>query len=142
MPVAPPRPLAEFPFVHWLDVRFRDLDTLGHVNNAVYATYLESARLAFYQHLTGLALEDLNIILAELTISYKAPAFFNDRLAVGIRVSSFGTKSFALEYMIARASDDALIATGRSVLVTYDYAQGRTVPVPDDFRRRVEVLQG
>ncbi|MEI7642903.1 MAG: thioesterase family protein [Chloroflexales bacterium] len=142
MPANTPRPLAEFPFVHWINVRFRDLDTLGHVNNAVYATYLESARLDFYQQLTGIALEELNIILAELTISYKAPAFFNDRLAVGIRVSSFGTKSFSLEYVIARAADDALIAIGRSVLVSYDYKQGRTVPVPDDFRRRVAELQG
>jgi acyl-CoA thioester hydrolase len=141
MPADAPRPLAEYPFVHWLDVRFRDLDSLGHVNNAVYATYLESARIDFYQHLTGLPLEELNIILAELTISYKAPAYFNDRLAIGVRVGSFGTKSFTMEYAIARAADEALIASGRSVLVTYDYKAGKTIPVPDALRRRVAELQ-
>ncbi|NNJ11533.1 acyl-CoA thioesterase [Chloroflexales bacterium ZM16-3] len=135
-----PAPLAEFPFIHWLNVRFRDLDTLGHVNNSVYATYLESARIDFYSHLTGLPLEQLNIILAELTISYKAPAFFNDRLGVGIRIASFGTKSFSMQYAIARAADGALIASARSVLVMYDYAQGKTVPVPDDLRQRVAEL--
>ncbi|MBX0328145.1 acyl-CoA thioesterase [Oscillochloris sp. ZM17-4] len=131
-----PAPLAGFPFIHWLDVRFRDLDSLGHVNNAVYATYLESARIDFYSQLTGLPLEQLNIILAELTISYKTPAFFNDRLGVGVRIASFGTKSFSMEYAIARAADEALIASARSVLVMYDYAAGRTVPVPDELRRR------
>jgi acyl-CoA thioester hydrolase len=135
-----PAPLAEFPFIHWLNVRFRDLDTLGHVNNSVYATYLESARIDFYSHLTGLPLEQLNIILAELTISYKAPAFFNDRLGVGIRIASFGTKSFSMQYAIARAADGVLIASARSVLVMYDYAQGKTVPVPDTLRQRVAEL--
>jgi acyl-CoA thioester hydrolase len=142
MSQAAPHPLAAYPYIHWIDVRFRDLDSLGHVNNAVYATYLESARIGFYQHLTQMRLEDLNLILAELTISYKAPAFFGDRLAVGARVAAFGTKSFVMEYAIARASDDALIASGRSVLVMYDYAAGKSVPVPDSFRQRVAQAQG
>lgn len=130
-----PGPVAGLPFVFWEEVRFGDLDTLGHVNNAVYATYLESARLAYYQELTGLPLEQLNIILAELTISYKAPAFYRDRLAIGVRIASVGTKSFVMEYTIARAGDNAVIATGRSVLVAYDYAEGRTIAVPEVVRR-------
>jgi acyl-CoA thioester hydrolase len=132
-----PSPLAGYPFVFWDHVRFGDLDTLGHVNNAVYATYLESARLAYYQELTGLPLEQLNIILAELTITYKAPAFYRDRLAVGVRVASVGSKSFSMEYLVARAGDDAVIATARSVLVAYDYAAGKTIPVPEVVRRLV-----
>lgn len=137
-----PGPVAGYPFVFWEQVRFGDLDSLGHVNNAVYATYLESARIAYYQELTGLPLEGLNLILAELTISYKAPAFYRDRLAIGVRVSSFGTKSFVMEYAVARAGDEALLATSRSVLVCYDYAAGRTVPVPEEVRRRVAERQG
>lgn len=132
-----PSPIAGYPFVFWDQVRFGDLDTLGHVNNAVYATYLESARLAYYQELTGLPLEQLNIILAELTITYRAPAFYRDRLAVGVRVASVGTKSFSMEYLIARAGDDAVIAAARSVLVAYDYVAGRTIPVPEVVRRLV-----
>jgi acyl-CoA thioester hydrolase len=137
-----PAPLAEFRFIHWLNVRFRDLDTLNHVNNSVYLTYLESARIDFYSHLTGMSLEQLNIILAELTITYKAPAFFNDRLGVGIKVASIGTKSFSMKYAIARASDEVLIASARSVLVMYDYTLGRTVPISEEFKRQVEAAQG
>jgi acyl-CoA thioester hydrolase len=58
-----------------------------------------------------------------------------------VRVGSFGTKSFTMEYAIARAADEALIASGRSVLVTYDYKAGKTIPVPDALRRRVAELQ-
>jgi acyl-CoA thioester hydrolase len=135
-----PGPLAGFPFVHWIDVRFRDLDSLGHVNNAVYATYLESARIAFYQGLTGLPLEKLDIILAEITVSFRAPAYYGDRLGVGVRIGSFGTKSFTMEHAIAREADGALIASGRSVIVCYDYRAGRSIPVPDELRRRAGEL--
>jgi acyl-CoA thioester hydrolase len=142
MTTSVPAPLQEYPFVHWIDVRFRDLDSLGHVNNSVYATYFESTRIAYYQSLTGMPLEQLNIILAELTITYRAPAFFGDRLGVGIRVASFGTKSFVMEYNIIRERDAAQIAAARSVLVMYDYALDRTVPVSEEFRRIVAERQG
>jgi acyl-CoA thioester hydrolase len=137
-----PAVLAEYPFHYRIEVRFRDLDALGHVNNAVYATYFESARIAYYQRLVGGSLDRLGIILAELTISYKAPAHFGDELLVGVRVSKIGGKSFTMDYAIARVGDGALIATGQSVLVAYDYAAGRSVPVSDEFRVRVAEMQG
>ncbi|MBO9311645.1 MAG: acyl-CoA thioesterase [Chloroflexus sp.] len=137
-----PAVLAEYPFHYRIEVRFRDLDALGHVNNAVYATYFESARIAYYQRLVGGSLDRLGIILAELTISYKAPAHFGDELLVGVRVGKIGGKSFTMDYAIARVGDGALIATGQSVLVAYDYAAGRSVPVSDEFRARVAEMQG
>ncbi len=136
-----PRLLAEYPFVHWETVRFRDLDSFGHVNNAVYATYLEAARIGYCLALTGGGLEDMGIILAEQTISYKLPAYFGERLGIGVRVTSFGTRSFVMEYTVARASDGALIATGRSVQVAYDYAAEQTVPVAEAFRAAVARYQ-
>jgi acyl-CoA thioester hydrolase len=137
-----PAPLQEYPFVYWVDVRFRDLDILNHVNNSVYATYFESARLAYYESLTGLPHDRIDIILAQLTITYRTPALYNDRLGVGVRVASFGNKSFQMEYNIIRVGDAAQIATARSVLVMYDYETGKTVPVSEDFRRLVAERQG
>ncbi len=137
-----PAVLAEYPFHYPIEVRFRDLDALGHVNNAVYATYCESARIAYYQRLVGGSLDRLGIILAEQTIRYKAPAHFGDELLVGVRVGRIGSKSFTMEYAIARLGDGALIATAQSVLVAYDYAAGRSVPVSDEFRARVIEVQG
>lgn len=132
-----PAPLAEYPYVHWEEVHFRDLDALGHANNVVYAGWLESARIHYYLDLMQIPLSEMGLILAELTISYKAPAFFGERLAVGVRVSSIGTKSFTMEYLIVRAGDEQVIATAKTVLVCYDYRRGVTVPVAEEFRRRV-----
>ncbi len=136
-----PQVLAEYPFVHWETVRFRDLDAFGHVNNAVYATYLEAARIAYLLELTGAALMEMGIILAEQTISYRRPAYFGERLGIGVRVTMFGTKSFTMEYVVARAGDGALIATGQSVQVAYDYATERAVPVPEGLRAAVAQRQ-
>ncbi|WP_129671715.1 thioesterase family protein [Candidatus Chloroploca sp. Khr17] len=140
MPVVPGS-LHSFPYIHWEEVHFRDLDALGHVNNVVYAAWLESARIQYYLDLMGIKLEEMGLILAEMTIKYLAPAYFGERLAVGVRVSSIGTKSFVLEYVIAREGDETIIATSTTVQVAYDYKTGATVPVSETFRRRVAERQ-
>ena len=86
-------------FVHREAVRFRDLDPMGHVNNAVFLTYIESARAAFLQHLGAVqTLEDLAIIVARIEIDFRAPVRFGDEVDVTVRVSRFGEKSFDLEH--------------------------------------------
>src|SRR5690242_9528648 len=98
--------LAGYSFVITLDVRFRDLDGLGHVNHAVYLTYFEAARLAYYASLTGhTGLDQLDVILVEASATYFAPASFGDQLKVGARISRMGTKSFDMEYLIVRVQD-------------------------------------
>jgi acyl-CoA thioester hydrolase len=139
---AVPTPLLTYPYVHWEEVHFRDLDALGHVNNVVYAGWLESARIHYYLDLMEVRLEQMGLILAELTIRYKAPAYFGERLALGARVGTIGGKSFVMEHLIVRAGDETTIATASTVLVAYDFALGRTVPVADEFRRRVAARQG
>lgn len=123
-------------FVHRERVRFRDLDALGHVNNAVYLTYLESARFAFLQHLGAVdTLEDLNIILARIEIDFRAPVGFGEEVEIAVRTSRFGTKSFDLGYEL-RVSGK-LVAEAKSVLVAYDYGTGETVELPDEWKEKL-----
>lgn len=130
-----------FPFSAPIDIRFRDLDPLGHVNNAVYLSYFEQARIACFAAITGMqALRDLNMILAEATVTYHAPALFGDHIEVGVRVSRIGTKSFEMEYLIVRAQDRRAIASGRSVQVMYDYASGQSIPINPELRHKLEGL--
>ena len=93
-------------FVHREAVRFRDLDPMGHVNNAVFLTYIESARAAFLQHLGAVqTLEDLAIIVARIEIDFRAPVRFGDEVEVSVRVSRFGDKSFDLEHELRGRRD-------------------------------------
>lgn len=131
-----------YPYNIAVEVTFRDLDALGHVNNAVYLTYAETARIKYLIEVCELSgLQEIPVILAEVTCSYRSPAYFGERLRVGVGVTRFGTKSFDMIFRVD-AEDGRLIATGKTVLVMFDYASGRTIPVPDSFKERFLAYQG
>lgn len=126
-----------------VQVRFRDIDSLGHVNNAVYFTYCEIARNAYWTKLFGTRrLAEANFILARAELDYKAQASEERNLLVGIRVSSIGNTSFIFEYRIVEDVSRTLIAQGRSVQVTFDYKNNRKVPMPDAVKERILSFEG
>ncbi len=122
-----------FPFVHRERVRFRDLDAMNHVNNAVFLTYLEQARFHFLEHL-GLARRDEEppLILARVEIDFRAPASFGEEVEIGVRGGRVGTKSFELEYELRVG--ERVVVEARSVQVGYDYARGETVELRSEWR--------
>ena len=110
-------------------VRFRDCDAMGHVNNAVFSTYLEQARIAVVGGLD-------TFILARVEIDFRAELRAGEEIEVRTRCTRIGTKSFDLEHEIW--AGDRKAADARSVLVGYDYAVGASAPLTDDQRRRLE----
>jgi len=119
-------------FVHEETVRFRDLDSLGHMNNAVYATFLEQARLHFLGS-NGAHVE--NMILARLEIDFRSPVELGETIAIHVQPTRIGTKSFDLEYVMRAA--DRVVAEAKTVLVAYDYARARSVEIPDEWKERL-----
>jgi len=133
-------------FTHHLVVRFRDCDALGHVNNAVYLTYLEESRFAFWRA-SGLGRQApdpapadgdpsaaaLGVIVARVEIDYRRPAKHGDKLRIHIGVAAIGRTSFTCEYEIVDAAE-TLIANARTVIVRYDYAAGRPVLLDEEIR--------
>jgi acyl-CoA thioester hydrolase len=125
-----------FPFVFRDDVRFRDLDGMGHVNNAVFLTYLESARIA-YLEANGIGPHpSQHMILARMEVDFRSPIAMGERVEVGVRPSRLGTKSFELQYEVR--ADGRLAAEARSVLVGYDYTRGESVEIPAQWREWLE----
>jgi acyl-CoA thioester hydrolase len=129
-------------FSHRLEVRFRDCDALGHVNNAVYLSYLEQAR---FNHWRAIGLADLTghadipgVILARVEIDYRRPAKFGDVLEVRLGIAAFGRTSFTYEYEIVDV-EGRLVASARTVIVRYDYSTSKPVPVSDALK---EALTG
>ena len=110
-------------------VRFRDCDAMGHVNNAVYSTYLEQARIAIVGGLD-------TFILARVEIDFRAELRVGEDIEVRTRCTRIGRKSFDLTHEIWAA--DRKVADAKSVMVGYDYAVGASAPLTDDQRRRLE----
>jgi acyl-CoA thioester hydrolase len=138
----------QFHFTHSIEVRFRDLDGMGHVNNAVFATYFETARIRYMAELARRASgradtpAEQSFILLDLYCRYVDQVSYGERLLVGVRMSDIGGKSFQLSYLITSADDGRTVAWGRTTQVGFDYARGRTVVMPDEFRRAVAELEG
>jgi acyl-CoA thioester hydrolase len=122
-----------FPFVHTETVRFRDLDTLGHVNNAVYLTYLEQARVAF---LSPHDADYTQMILARCEIDFRAQVSMGEVVEISVWPTRVGNKSFELAYEMRVG--DRLVAEAKTVLVAFDYERGESQPVPDAWRKLLE----
>ncbi len=126
-------------FEHEIEVRFRDCDPLGHTNNAVYLTYLEAARFAWWRDVFGPdGLREHGFIIARVEIDYRKPAYPGDRLVVRMRVDAIGRSSFTVAYEVIDARTRTLVAEAKSVQVAFDYQQGKSVPISDALRARLE----
>ena len=120
--------MADFAYVHRERVRFRDCDAMGHVNNAVYSTYLEEARIGV---LGGLA----DFILARVEIDFRAEVNVGEDVEVRSRCTRIGTKSIELEHEIL--ANGRLAAEAKSVLVGFDYERRVSAPIPDQLKKRL-----
>jgi acyl-CoA thioester hydrolase len=131
-----------------LATRYSDYDTKGHVNNAVYLTYFEWARLQAWQShvvarggLVAADIADPPLIVAEARVKYVSPANIGVPLAIEIGVKEIRTKGFSFAYrIVATEEDDRLVAEGETVLVAFDYAAGRTMPIPPGMRAALELM--
>src|SRR5688572_12652051 len=103
---------------------------MGHVNNAVYSTYLEESRI-------GVLGDLIDFILARVEIDFRSELRMGEEVEVATRCSRIGTKSFELEHVIS-ASGGRVVVDAKSVLVAYDYKTGASMPVPDELRRRLQ----
>ena len=130
--------MSRFAFKHPIEVRFGDLDMLGHVNNAAYLTFLESARIAYWLQVAGLSgLEGINMILARAELDYKAPLGFGDVIDIGVACTALRRSSFDMEFEIVERASGRVAAQARKVCVYYDYAEGRSMPIPPELRDKI-----
>jgi acyl-CoA thioester hydrolase len=132
-----------FKIVADVPVRFADTDALGHVNNAHYLSFLESARLEYIMKvLERVKAEDFGVIVARVEIDYKSPAFHYETMRVGCRVYELGGSSIKMDYRIEDKATGRLVAEAKSVMVAFDYALGRPVRVSDEWRQKMEEFDG
>lgn len=124
---------------HRLQVRFRDCDPLGHVNNAVYLTYLEQARFNLWRAQMGFQAKSaadsgprgVGFILARVEFDYRAQAKYGDDLDVKLSLDGFGRTSLTYSYEIVNVTTGQLVATARTVIVRFDYDAQKPAPLDD-----------
>ncbi len=129
--------MPDFRFYYPIEVRYGDLDPQGHVNNAKYLTYIETARIAYVKQLglfTGDSFQELGVIVADAHINFRRPILFGQTVRVGACVSRLGNKSFTMEYRIEDAQSGEELANASTVLVSFDYHANQSIPIPAQWR--------
>jgi acyl-CoA thioester hydrolase len=136
-------PARAFTVVHEIHPRFRDTDAMGHINNAVYVTYLEVARQEYWRRFTRMRdYGKVPFILASVTIDFRSEALMDEALEIGIRCEWIGNRSFAFAYEIRERATRRLVVEATSVQVCYDYEEKRSIPVPAGLRGQLEAFEG
>ncbi len=119
-----------------IEVPYRDIDAMGHVNNAVYFSYFEFARQKYWEAAVGVRTHlDIGFVMANASIDYRLPAFMGDRLEVEIRCARTGTSSFDFAYRITRGA--ALVAEGKSTQVLWDWHGGGKSAFTEELRAKL-----
>jgi len=129
-----------------IQLRFADTDMLGHINNANFLTYMEVARMSYFNEVLGDAVDwkKEGIILAKATVEYKVPIFIEDDLHVQIKIDQISSKSFHISYRFIKENtpDRVVAALGSTLMVCYDYHENRSIVMPTVWREKISRYEG
>ena len=129
-----------------IEVRWGDMDAFAHVNNVQYFAYFEQARIAYFQASgildQGAAPKGIGPILASTECRFRAPVAYPDTLIVGARVRQLEQDRFTMEYQVVSHALGRVAATGKAVVVSYDYAAGQKCSIPQTWLDTIRELDG
>ena len=123
-----------------IQVRYRDIDSVKHVNNAVYVSYLEQARIEYVDEVVGQDPVEPSFVLVSLDIDYERTIRLGESVTVAMETTAIGTSSIEMGYEIRADGDRA--ATATSVIVPFDPETDSSYPVTDRWRERISAHEG
>lgn len=128
-----------------ITVRWGDMDSMGHVNNAKYFTYFESARMSYFAAVRMYELredEKHGPALAATTLNFRRQVRYPAELEVATRVAEIGRSSFKMEFELFHRGTDDLVADGTGVIVWVDYGTGKSIPLPEPLKEEIRRFEG
>lgn len=131
----------DLPIRYSFDVRFVDLDALGHINNAVYLSYLEQLRVKWFKE-SGIfdafnnPKSPMPLILARSEIDYISQGYYREKITCAAGISRIGGKSFDIDYEISSndGNKNICLARAKSVLVWFNYNSNQSETIPMSAR--------
>ncbi len=138
--------LKEFKCVTEIEIRFSDLDAMGHVNNATYLSYLEEARIDYFENALGPRENNLDFgaVVAGIDISYLRPLELGDKVKIFSKMFEIGRKSFDLRHVIQGEREGKIFtaALAATKLVAYDYKKKESLEIPEETKRTIWEFEG
>ena len=135
--------LVPFQYSTTIQLRWKDIDQFGHVNNAVYLTYFETARHYYNRDVNQWDWNQDQYIIASIKVDYLRPIFYPGDIKVFLRIGDIGDKSFVFHYAITFEKNgiEKLAATGQSTQVFYDIRNQKTIPIPERIMKQWKAFE-
>ncbi|WP_345952448.1 thioesterase family protein [Mucilaginibacter sp. PAMB04168] len=132
--------LANYKYRTVIPIRFSDIDAYGNVSNTIYLSYFEIARLSYWKEVVDWDWSSYGVILGRSEINYLKPIKVDDQIACYLRTSRIGNSSFDVIYVVVKIGpngEEEICTTGKSVCISYDYTNYKSVPIPQRERQRM-----
>jgi acyl-CoA thioester hydrolase len=131
--------LDSFKYKTTIETRFADFDMMGHVNNAVYFTYMEIARAKYWNHAIKWDWKKTGVVIAQASLDYILPVYIEDKVSMYVRTSRIGNSSFDLEYLLVKLVNgkEEICNRGKTTCVAFNYANKSSFPIPENEKARM-----
>lgn len=131
--------LDDFKYKTSIETRFADFDMMGHVNNAVYFTYMEIGRVKYWRHAIQWDWKKTGVVIGKASIRYILPVFIEDKIHMYVRTARIGTSSFDLEYLIVKMvhGKEVVCSKGMTTCIAFDYEAKKAMPIPETERNKM-----
>jgi len=126
-----------------VQIRFSDVDFLGHVSNVQYQSYFDLGKSDYFARvLPEMDFTGLCVVGASVKIDYLRPVFLHSPVVVKTRVSKLGTKSMTLEHHLCDRDSDEIHATCSVVMVCFQVKEQRSIPLPAEWKCKIREFEG
>ncbi len=131
--------LSEYKFKVPITIRFSDIDAMGHVNNAIYLTYFELARLHYWREVIQWNIRDHGVIVGRSEVNYLKPIVLEDEITCYVRTTRIGNSSFDVMHVLVKKTPqgEEICTTAKTVCISYDYLANKSVPIPEGERNKM-----
>lgn len=131
--------LTDYKYKTPIAIRFSDIDAVGHVNNAIYLTYFEEARLKYWKDAIEWDWNESGVIVGRSEVNYLKPVMLGDTIACYARTTRIGNSSFDINHVLVRVTEqgEEICTTGKTVCICYDYKANKSMPIPSAERSRM-----
>ncbi len=123
-------------------LRWSDVDQFGHVNNSVYFQLFDMCKTKYVLEVVGQdTLKQVAIVVASIKADFLAPIYYPDEIVIQSKITHMGNKSFVIRQRAVNIRTKEVKCEGYTTMVTYDMTNNCSIPIPDDFRAKVEAFE-
>jgi acyl-CoA thioester hydrolase len=121
-----------------IQVRFSDVDVMGHVSNTIYQNYYDSGKINYFSEVVpDMDFVTLGMVGASIKIDFLKPIFMKTKIRVKTRVAEIGTKSLTMEHCLVDETTGEILSTCTAVLVCYSIKENTSIPIPENWKRNM-----